>query len=288
MASLKFLRTAADWSKISRMLFRFSFTLLLASASLCLATGCPPPDLGSAPFICNNGLPRCPLGYECRTSGGKEICVKEGMPLPKLDGLKDLASSDADAGLPGDGPGDLNMTDAEGGSGGDKGVATIKVIISEFMADPSAVSDDTGEWIELYNPSTQNININGWTLKDTLTDSHKLKNSGPLFVPAKGYLVLGRTTNTSQNGGTPVAYAYENFLLSNSSDEIMLLNEKMQVVDSFAYNTNTGYQITAGSSLSLKSPGLDKTVGTNWCVETSPWQGSQGDRGTPLKNPNCQ
>ena len=281
-ARLQNLSGAAYWMKI-RSMFTHALRLLLAAGLLTLLAACPPLDLGAAPFLCNNGLPKCPLGYECKS----DICVKDGTAPPKLDGGKDQAASDK---LTGEGliPQDMNHTDAEGGTTQpDKGVAAIKILISEFMADPDVSSDDLGEWIELYNPSSQIININGWTLKDTQTDVHKLKNSGPLFVPAKGYLVLGRTTNTTDNGGTPVAYAYDNFFLSNSTDEIILLNEKSQVVDSFTYNTITGYNITAGSSLSIKTPGSDPTQASSWCVETSPWTGSKGDKGTPLANPKC-
>ena len=268
----------------------FARASLIAASSfflLILLAGCPSLDLGTAPFICNNGIPRCPLGYTCKKSGTDEFCVKDGYPLPQFDGLKDLAASDADIGVA-DLARDLTMSDAEGGTiPVDKGVVTAKIILSEFMADPGAVSDDTGEWIELFNPGSINLNINGWTIKDTQSDLHKIKNGGPLFVPANSYLVIGRTTNTSQNGGTPVAYAYDNFALGNANDEIVLLNEKLQVVDSFSYNTNTGYSIIAGASLSLKAPTLDKTVGANWCAEMSLWTGSMGDKGTPLNNPKC-
>ena len=255
--------------------------MTLAAGLLPLLTACPPPDLGAAPFFCNTGMPKCPLGYECKS----DVCVKEGTSPPKLDGGKDISGDTVidEGGI----PGDMNLTDAEGGTPADKGAASVKVIITEFMADPSASSDDMGEWIEVYNPSSQNININGWTLKDTQTDTHTLKNSGPLFVVAKGYLILGRTTNTSDNGGTAVAYAYDNFYLSNSTDEIMLLNEKMQVVDSFSYNTTTGYNITPGASLSIKSPGSDPKQASSWCVETTAWTGSKGDKGSPLSNPKC-
>ena len=246
-----------------------------------LLTGCPPMDLGDTPFLCNNGDPECPIGYECR---GK-VCVKEGSSVAKKDaggdGPTDALSSEGII------PGDMNMTDAEGGIPPDYGVASAKVIISEFMADPSASGDDMGEWIELYNPSSQNININGWTIKDTSGESHKLKNPGPLWVPATGYLVLGRTTNTNDNGGTPVAYAYDSVTLDNAADDLILLNEKMQVVASFSYNVNNGYQITAGSSISLKSNTADPSQASSWCVEPQTWTGSKGDRGTPLAAPKC-
>ena len=59
---------------------------VLLIAALLGPSGCIELDLGATPFFCNNGTPPCPYGYTCVTSGNKRICVKEGLPPPKLDG----------------------------------------------------------------------------------------------------------------------------------------------------------------------------------------------------------
>ena len=63
-------------------------------AALFGLVGCVELDLGSTPFFCNNGTPPCPYGYTCVTSGNKRICVKEGLPPPKLDGMASAGDMD--------------------------------------------------------------------------------------------------------------------------------------------------------------------------------------------------
>ncbi len=41
------------------------------------------------------------------------------------------------------------------------------LVISEVMANPSAVSDTTGEWFEIYNSSGAAIDLNGLILMDS-------------------------------------------------------------------------------------------------------------------------
>ena len=270
---------------------------------LTCACGCTPPDLGDAPFYCNIGMPKCPEGYHC-VSG--DVCVRDGVDLSFHDGGKP-----PDKGEPTDGkkpptdtkpppkdtkpppkdtkppvdtkppPKDTKPPPKDTGG-------KVVILITEFMPNPAAVLDSSGEWLELFNPGNQAININGWTLKDLGVDKHVIAHSGPLMVPAKGYLVLGISTNKAQNGNVNVAYAYKKFLLANSSDEVQLLDNNGQTVDSFAYSPAKGFNLPTGASLSVKYPNADKNLAASWCVETKPWSGSKGDKGTPIGNPGCK
>jgi len=239
-------------------------------ALLLAAAGCQI-DLGEAPFLCHDGVPECPEGYVCVKADNKRICVKEGSQPPTLDGAPPLSDGPRPEGSPPpDGPG-----------------PTGKVIITEFMANPNAVQDTDGEWIELFNMGSQPVDINGWTLRDDGSDGHVIKASGPLVVPVSGYLLLGRTTDKLKNGGVNVLYAYADFFLANTEDEVVLQNASGMVVDSFTYSAAKGFVIPDGASLSVKHPGVDKNVAGNWCAELNLWPGSKGDKGTPGANPGC-
>jgi len=41
------------------------------------------------------------------------------------------------------------------------GIATAHLLINEVMYDPD-VSDNYYEWIELFNPTNESINLSGW------------------------------------------------------------------------------------------------------------------------------
>ncbi len=247
-------------------------------------------ELGDAPFLCHDGTPECPDGYYCQPDGKTGICVKEGSLPPKLDaGPKPQPEAGAEtgpgkeAGVDMPWPPDMPVTPVDGP------VIPGKVVITEFMANPEATSDTSGEWIELYNLGSTPVDINGWALKDAGSDNHVINNGGPLIVPAKGYLLLGRTKDKALNGGVNVVYAYKGseLYISNTDDEIFLLDNTGKQVDGFSYTKAAGFSIPVGASLSIKSPTADKSKAANWCAETKAWPGSLGDKGTPGSNPGC-
>ena len=152
------------------------------------------------------------------------------------------------------------------------------VFVTEIMQNPAAVTDSAGEWFEIYNSrSDVSVDINGWTIRDQDIDSHTINSGGPLLVPALGFLVLGRNSNTDQNGGVQVAYQYSGFILANTGDEIELVDPTGTLVDSVVYSSSaTGASATL-SPASFSAAGSEQA--SNWCAATSPMPG--GDKGTP-------
>jgi hypothetical protein len=268
-----------------------------ALALLTPLTACSP-DLGLSPFRCNRGQPECPDDYVCVKAGFPEpgICVKSGATPPTgqdagpKDGAPDGSQpAEAGADLPPkpDGP---QIPDT-GPKPDQAPPATGKVVITEFMADPSAVNDATGEYVEVYNPGKASVNIHGWTLRDNGSDKHVINAPGAqLIVPPLSFIVLGRSSDKGTNGGIGVSYVYTNFFLSNSAggDEIFLEDGTGKVIDGFEYSQAKGFTITPGGSLSVKNPvATDKSNGAQWCTETKAWTGSAGDNGTPGSPPGC-
>jgi hypothetical protein len=88
------------------------------------------------------------------------------------------------------------------------------------MADPSAVADSVGEWVELTNLTESRINLGGFTLDDLGRNSATIPTG--TVIEAGGRLVIGRSIDTALNGGTPVDAAVpEGFTLNN---DIRVLN----------------------------------------------------------------
>ena len=78
--------------------------------------------------------------------------------------------------------------------------------------------DDTpGDWVELYNTSTNTIDINGWFLSDDEDDLARVELSGLSTIAAGGYLVL---TEASHFGAT--AAGTNGFALSELGEGIYL------------------------------------------------------------------
>jgi hypothetical protein len=149
------------------------------------------------------------------------------------------------------------------------------LFISEFIADPDAVTDANGEWFELYNPGPDSINLRGWTLTDQERDRHTI--SSDLWMLADTYTVLARNGNPAENGGVAADYVYRSITLGNSDDRLVLLDPQGREVDRVAWGPGSGLAITAGASLERAHFGPV----AQWQTAAFRWNGSAGDRGSP-------
>ena len=153
------------------------------------------------------------------------------------------------------------------------------IVINEIMQNPAAVSDAKGEWFEVYNVGDEDVDISGWRIMDSGNDYHVIDNGGPLLVPAKGYLVLGKNSNQEDNGGVSIDYQYTDFTLGNGDDEIIVLDADSLEVDRVEFDGGPQFPDPSGASMELNSPELDNNVGANWHTAFSPY--GDGDFGTP-------
>ncbi|MFC1622648.1 VWA domain-containing protein [Patescibacteria group bacterium] len=151
------------------------------------------------------------------------------------------------------------------------------IVINEIIQNPSAVSDTSGEWFEVYNTTQQSIDLQECIIFDNDNDSHNI--NGSLIVPSLGYVVLARNGDPNTNGGFAADYVYPfNFILGNSIDEIILTCGDTEI-DRVEYDNGATFPDPAGASMILADPGLDNNVGANWCESSSSF--GDGDLGTP-------
>lgn len=156
------------------------------------------------------------------------------------------------------------------------------IIITEILQDAGAVSDTVGEWFEVYNTTSAAIDMDGWNLTDLGTNTHTIVSSGgTTVVPANGYLVLGRSTDMTINGGAPVDYAWTVYTLSNGDDEIIISCGTTEI-DRVEYTGASPWPDSAGFSMELATTEytvMGNDVGSNWGLASSPF--GDGDNGTP-------
>lgn len=165
------------------------------------------------------------------------------------------------------------------------------LVISEIMMNPKAVFDDFGEWIEIYNPSDKPVPVGGLEILEPSTNkAHKIAGC-TLFVPPKGYLVLGASDNKLQNGGVDVDYVYDIGTLKNY-DGSVALRVGSTIIDIVAWSPAQWPSPVDfdGKAASLDPYKLDATKNDKyeftWCPAAD--QMGSGDYGTPGKaNPEC-
>ncbi|MCB0807058.1 MAG: lamin tail domain-containing protein [Bacteroidales bacterium] len=162
------------------------------------------------------------------------------------------------------------------------------IIITEIMQNPAAVSDNVGEWFEVFNNSGTPVDMDGWIVKDDGTNSFTI--SGTLIVPAYGFTVLGNNVDMLLNGGYNVDYGYSSsFALGNSDDEIvLLLPDGVTEVDRVNYDGGPVWPDPTGSSMVFTGfPTEDNNDGTKWVWSTfreGSYDNSYDDKGSPGDN----
>jgi hypothetical protein len=130
--------------------------------------------------------------------------------------------------------------------------AANRVLLSEFMPDPpdlmrSGISN--AEYIEIFNPGKQVIDLSGWQISDNNT-ARRVTIAGPMSILPGGYVVIASDSSIFQFSGT----TNDNTIvlpkfpsLNNDEDEIYLYDPTGQIIDALHYLPT--WKITRGYSL---------------------------------------
>jgi len=106
------------------------------------------------------------------------------------------------------------------------------IVINEFMSsNGSAVIDDFGEysdWVELYNNSSQAINIYQWNLSDDEDDLDKWQFPDTIISPNSYILIFCSGRDTLSD------YLHTKFKLKSSGEHITLSDENENIIDQYA------------------------------------------------------
>lgn len=102
-------------------------------------------------------------------------------------------------------------------------VTRAEPLISEFMAANSrSLADSDGafsDWVEIHNPDTQAISLEGWYLTDAAANKTKWKFPA-VILPAGGYMVVYAS---NKNRTDPTAPLHTNFALSADGEYLGLI-----------------------------------------------------------------
>lgn len=152
------------------------------------------------------------------------------------------------------------------------------IVITEVMANPASVSDSYGEWFEIFNTTDSTIDMHGWSIKDLDGDEHQLlSDETTILILPDEYFILAKNGDESQNGGVNVDYVYNGFSLSNSDDEVILLDASGAIVDEVHYSN--GWPFSSGVAMELHNPLEDNSLIQNWYASTISY--GNGDTGSP-------
>ena len=147
------------------------------------------------------------------------------------------------------------------------------IVINEFLYDPSSGN----EWVELFNRTEEDTNLNGWKLEDGNSVNDDISLEG--VIPAFGLLVFENgdswLNNTSSNGSG------DTLTLKNGDTVIDQVTYQKEPADTLVNAQDVG-NIAEGQSIGRVTDG---SSADGWQVYTSPSKGWLNDAGEPEKAP---
>lgn len=180
-------------------------------------------------------------------------------------------------------------------AGDDHSVNPGDLVITELSANPDFVTDDNGEYFEVYNTTGRTLHLNDLVVSDDGGASFDVAQTpdAPIELASNAYFVFAANADTSTNGGIDVDFEWSSFGLTNGDDEIIITVPGTTDVEiaRIAYGSGTDFpSVTAGKSMQfgLQSDFADTSDGTLWCDSTDPIDATNTDLGTPgAENTNC-
>jgi hypothetical protein len=164
------------------------------------------------------------------------------------------------------------------------------IVINEISFNNSALPDP-GDWVEIYNKGTQDIDLSGWKLTDSDT-THVYIFPSNSWIKANDFLVVSNNIS-----GMKVVFGDVNnligtfdFGLGNTTDAVRLYSKTMMLIDEVSYSNVTpwkSFDLSGLWSFELKSPLINNNSGENW--DYSIEYGTPGMRNTPYSpNPTVE
>lgn len=131
------------------------------------------------------------------------------------------------------------------------------LVINEFMANPD---DEQVEFVELYNPTEDTIDISNWNLRNSWNAWHI---ASKVLLDPGGYIVMAGDSAYYDYFGRENVLISEKFpRLTNLSDTISLLDLSGKTIDSLFYDE--GWNITRGKSLEKYLPEYNSAEQSSW------------------------
>jgi hypothetical protein len=120
------------------------------------------------------------------------------------------------------------------------------IVINEFMSmNSNTILDDFGEssdWVELYNPSSQAININQWSLSDDDDELNQWNFPDTTILPNQFMLIFCSSRDTV------TSYFHTCFKLDSGGEELFLTDDNGNIVDEYE-SESLGNNISYGRKL---------------------------------------
>ncbi len=146
----------------------------------------------------------------------------------------------------------------------------------------SSDEKDAGDWVELYNNGPNDVDLSNWVFKDN-NDEHIFSIPEGTTLATDAYLVLANSLEKFETQYPTIDNKIGDFdfKLSSDGEFIRLYDAQNELVDSVWYLPYGQWPEAAngtGTTLELKMPDSDNTLGKNWAATST--NGTPGELNT--------
>ncbi len=150
----------------------------------------------------------------------------------------------------------------------------------------SALNFNVEDWVEIYNPADRTVDVSGCHIRHQ-HPSHDFRFPFGSSIPAKGHIIVCQDRNKFKSLFPDVSNVLGDFgfPLSDTGDELLLLDPFNNVIDSVRYGINKPWPVEAngqGPTLELLDPALDNTVARHWQASAGHGSPGQPTRALPV------
>ena len=141
-----------------------------------------------------------------------------------------------------------------------------EIVITEIMYNPPEAGNDSLEFIELYNNGNEPVDMEGFYFTEGIDYTFPALTLNP-----SEYYVVCIDSVAFHNTFGMAAAEWDGGALSNSGEDIILVNQDGQLVDSVLYDDALPWDTLAdgfGPSLTLCNPSLDNSLPESWSAST--------------------
>jgi len=152
---------------------------------------------------------------------------------------------------------------------------TGRLVVTEIQDNPEG-DDSLREFVEIYNPGPDAVDLAGWALRDCADRGVALAG----ILAAGDHHVVAASMNPDENGGAPADAVLGDLFLPNGFGEVLLYTSDGALVDQVRYRVGGSWpERHAGQALELPEPAADNRNGASWRAADARY--GEGGKGSP-------
>lgn len=161
-------------------------------------------------------------------------------------------------------------------------VGPTPVLVINEINYKSSTAMDSGDWIEIHNPSSNSVNLGNWSLRDSDPNNARYQFSKQTVIAANGFVLVVKEPALFPVVHPGVSFQSKNlgFGLGGGGDSVTLFNPVETLIDHVVFTAEDPWPTPpagTGPTLSLLSPSLDNALPESW-VSSSELGGTPGSR----------